>query len=322
MNESGQVLEALGRSEMFQRYKRAYNEATAMPLALRSVAAWQLPFRGQRNENAWCALMSNESPTCAACLQLQEKLSQGAMDGPTTLTCVYGLCETAVPVKLGRRTIGFLQTGQVFRQKPTGAAFKRALGTAAELGVKLESAAAKKAYFETPVVSQRKLDSFTGLLAEFADHLAVKSNQLSMQLANAEPPVITTAKQFIREHFTEDLSLGQVAGTVHISAFYFCKLFKRATGLTFTEFLSRLRTEKAKELLLNPNLRVSEIAYEVGFQSLTHFNRVFRRIAGLSPTNYRALLPGRRMTAGVQQETTADLGEPSRLSIPVATINE
>jgi AraC-like DNA-binding protein len=54
--------------------------------------------------------------------------------------------------------------------------------------------------------------------------------------------------------------------------------------------VSRLRIEKAKALLLNPNLRISEIAYEVGFQSLTHFNRVFKRILGRSPTEYRLRL--------------------------------
>jgi AraC-like DNA-binding protein len=74
---------------------------------------------------------------------------------------------------------------------------------------------------------------------------------------------------------------------VNTSTFYFCKLFKRTTGLNFTEYLSRVRVEKAKNLLLNPNLRVSEVAFEVGFQSLTHFNRVFRKIAGESPTDYR-----------------------------------
>jgi AraC-like DNA-binding protein len=52
-----------------------------------------------------------------------------------------------------------------------------------------------------------------------------------------------------------------------------------------------VRVEKAKNLLLNPNLRISEIAYEVGFQSLTHFNRVFKRVVGQSPTDYRAELP-------------------------------
>jgi AraC-like DNA-binding protein len=51
-----------------------------------------------------------------------------------------------------------------------------------------------------------------------------------------------------------------------------------------------VRIEKAKNLMLNPNLRVSEIAFEVGFQSLTHFNRVFKNILGHSPTGYRAQL--------------------------------
>ena len=62
------------------------------------------------------------------------------------------------------------------------------------------------------------------------------------------------------------------------------------TGLNFTDYLSRVRIEKAKNLLLNPNLRVSEIAFEVGFQSLTHFNRVFKKILGQSPTDYRSQL--------------------------------
>ncbi len=72
-----------------------------------------------------------------------------------------------------------------------------------------------------------------------------------------------------------------------MSAFYFCKMFKKATGLTFTDYLARVRIEKVKNLLLNPNKRISEAAYEVGFQSLSQFNRVFRRIAGESPTTYR-----------------------------------
>jgi AraC-like DNA-binding protein len=78
---------------------------------------------------------------------------------------------------------------------------------------------------------------------------------------------------------------------VNTSTFYFCKLFKKATGLNFTEYVSRVRLEKAKNLLLNPNARVSEIAYSVGFQSLTHFNRVFRKFEGQSPTAYRDRLP-------------------------------
>src|SRR2546426_12101083 len=116
------------------------------------------------------------------------------------------------------------------------------------------------------------------------------SNQIVVRRENAEPPVIARAKEFIREHQAEHLSLGQVAKAVNTSTFYFCKMFKKTTGVNFTEYVSRVRIEKAKDLLLNPNLRVSEIAYEVGFQSLTHFNRVFKRILGQSPTENRGQL--------------------------------
>ncbi len=68
-------------------------------------------------------------------------------------------------------------------------------------------------------------------------------------------------------------------------------MFKRVTGLHFTAYLSLVRIEKAKNLLLNPNARVSEIAFEAGFQSLAHFNRVFKRLSGLSPTAHRKQLP-------------------------------
>jgi AraC-like DNA-binding protein len=125
------------------------------------------------------------------------------------------------------------------------------------------------------------------LLTIFAQHLSLVSNQLLIERANSEPVAITRAKQFIQEHQADEISLSDVARAVNTSTFYFCKLFKRTTGLNFTEYLSRVRVEKAKNLLLNPNLRVSEVAFEVGFQSLTHFNRVFRKIAGESPTDYR-----------------------------------
>lgn len=287
MNANAQMIETLGNSPVFQEYERAYTEATGLPVTLRPTETWRLPLHGKRNESPFCAMMANTSRTCAACLQTQECLAKSAAQSPCTMTCAYGLNETAVPVKLGAETIGYLQTGQVMRRKPTESSFERAVEAAKKLGVDIDNEAARQAYFQTPVVSERKMDSMSRLLAIFAEHLSMKSNQIAVQTANSEPPVITKAKHFITEHHSEDLSLAQVAQAVHTSVFYFCKLFRKITGVTFTEFVSRTRVEKAKNLLLNPNLRVSEIAFEVGFQSLTHFNRVFKKIVGESPTEYR-----------------------------------
>ena len=125
----------------------------------------------------------------------------------------------------------------------------------------------------------------------FAQHLSMVSNQVLLRQEHPDPPLIMKAKAYIREHQSEELSLGQVARAVNTSTYYFCKVFKKATNINFTDYVSRVRIEKAKNLALNPNLRISEIAFEVGFQSLTHFNRVFKRITGMSPTQYRAQLP-------------------------------
>jgi AraC-like DNA-binding protein/ligand-binding sensor protein len=287
------LVEALSKSRVYQEYERAFNEATGRPLAFRSVESWQLPLHGKRHENSFCRMLAQKSRACAACLQTQEKLSQCAAQEPGTVVCAVGLSDTAVPVRLGDRLIGFLQTGQAFRKKPSQSQFDRTAKLVADWGVDVDREELKKAYFASPVLSNTHHESLVKLLTIFAQHLSMLSNQLIIQRDNAEPPVITKAKEYIQEHQAEDLSLGQVAKAVNTSTFYFCKMFKKVTGINFTDYLSRIRVEKSKNLLLNPNLRVSEIAFEVGFQSLTHFNRVFKKILGQSPTEYRAQLVSR-----------------------------
>jgi len=287
MNNNGQLVEALAGSNVYQEYERAFKEATGLPLALRPVESWQLPHHGRRKENPFCAMMAQKSRACAACLQIQQRLAEAAVHEPQTLTCQLGLCDTAVPVRLGERLVGLLQTGQVFSKKPTAAQCDRTVKLARQWGVDINEAELEKAYLNTRVLPFKEHEAIVKLLRIFAQHLSMLSNQLVLQRENAEPPVIACAKQYIQEHQSEELPLGQVARAVHMSTFYFCKMFKNATGTHFTDYVSRVRVEKARNLLLNPNLRISEIAYEVGFQSLTHFNRIFKRLLGQSPTQYR-----------------------------------
>jgi len=284
------LIEPLVGSKIYQEYERAFSEMTGLPMMLRSVESWQLPHHDKKFENPFCGLLAGKSRACAACLQTQQQLSETATHEAKTVTCQAGLCDIAVPVRMGDQLIGFLTTGQVFRRKPTEAQFNRTLRLLAEWGVKLDEKELRQAYFDTRVMSNKQHESVVKLLTIFAEHLSMVSNQIVVREQNAELPVITRAKQFITDHQTEELSLEQVAKSVNTSKFYFCKMFKKATGINFTDYLSRVRTERAKNLLLNPNLRVSEIAYEVGFQSLTHFNRVFKRILGRSPTDYREQL--------------------------------
>lgn len=294
MNTNKEMIEQLAGSDLFQEYERAYSTATGLPLAFRPLETFDLPFQGKRQENAFCAIMARKNRSCSGCLQLQDKLRQDALEKTTTATCAHGLCEAAVPVRLGNKVIGFLQTGQILLEKPSAAKVEQVVARAREQGSKEKPEALREAYLKTPMIPREKFISTLQLLTIFAELLSIKSNQVAVTQANAEPAIVTKAKRIIQERHAENLSLGMVADEVHVSPFYLCKLFRKTTGMTFTEFVSRTRMEKAKSLLLNPNLRVSEIVYEVGFQSLTHFNRVFKKMMGESPTGFRARIPGHR----------------------------
>ncbi len=286
-NQNVELLRAIAGSKLFVEFERAFMEATGLPVALRPVESFQLSFHDHRNPGPFCALMAGENRTCGACLQSQSQAAEAARERPHTNVCYAGLCETVVPLRLGSRLIGFLNTGQVFLRKPDEPQFRRVLKVLSNWGMGLGENVLRESYFKTQVVSRQRHEAAVKLLTIFAEHLAMLSNQILIQRDHAEPPMIAKAKDFIREHHTEDLSLPQVARFTNTSPFYFCKLFKRITGLTFTHFLSRVRIESSRNLLINPQLRVSEVAYEVGFQSLTHFNRVFKKILGQSPTEYR-----------------------------------
>ncbi len=292
MDSNGKsVIDALTSSKVFLDYALAFGEITGLALILRPVETWQLPYRGHKKENRYCALMASKSSACAACLQTQQKLSESAASEPRSLTCMSGLIEIAVPIRLGERVIGFLQTGQALKRRPSVSGFKRIERLIKQWGIQVGREELRRAYFQTRVVSEREHQAIMKMLTIFAQHLAMVSNQLILSQEHAEPPIIARAKEYIHAHQSEDLSLAQVARAVNTSKYYFCKLFKKTTSINFTDYVSRVRIEKAKNLALNPNLRISEIAFEVGFQSLTHFNRVFKRITGMSPTQYRSQLP-------------------------------
>jgi AraC-like DNA-binding protein/ligand-binding sensor protein len=290
-NPQDRLLAQITRSKIYQDYERAFSEATQMPLTLRPVDIWNPAHRGKKHENPFCTLVTQSGRSCAACLEVQQQITETEGDKPRTVTCFAGMSDTAVPVFLGEKTIGFLQTGQVLLRTPNKAQFQKVARQLLDWGATTNVPQLEEAYFQSKVLTPAQYQAMVKLLEIFAQHLSTLSNQIALQEANSEPPIIVRAKEFIEKHKSDPISLSEVARALNVSTFYFCKLFKKATGINFTEYLSRIRIEKAKNLLLNPNLRVSEIAYEVGFQSLTHFNRVFLRIVGRSPTAYRDALP-------------------------------
>jgi AraC-like DNA-binding protein/ligand-binding sensor protein len=289
---SDDVVARLRDSQIFRDYQQAFQTATGLPLVLRAAGSFQAPMHGVKNMNSFCALMAAKSKTCAACLQLQQRAETEALAGATTLECFAGLSESLVPICLGEKTVAYLQTGQVLLQEPSEKQFRATVRQLAKWKADVDVAPLHDAFFQTRVLPRAHYEATVRLLATFAQHLSLVANELMIREASVEPPAVSKARAFMAEHLGEPLSLAQVAQSAHMSPFYFCKVFKAAIGLTFTNYLARARVEKTKQLLLNHHTRASEAAYEAGFQSLSQFNRVFRRVVGESPSSYRENLHG------------------------------
>jgi len=91
----------------------------------------------------------------------------------------------------------------------------------------------------------------------------------------------------LRERFVVDLSADSVAGRIGISGDHLSRLLKRSTGLTFNEYLTRLRMKRAMELLRDPSVRIGEVADLSGYKDARYFSTLFRRIVGMTPSEFR-----------------------------------
>lgn len=282
-----ELVARIEKSQLFRDYRSAFETATGLPLTIRAAGSFHLPLAGSRQINPFCALMAARNKACAACLDLQQRAEREACGGSRTLECFAGLNDSVVSIRLGEAVVGFLQTGQIMFRAPTRRKFRAAVQQLERWQAVGDVVELEAAYFQTRVLARANYEATLRLLGSFAEHLSLLSNELMIKEASAEPAAVSKARTFIAERLAEQLSLTEVARAASMSAFYFCKIFKAATGLTFTDYVARTRVEKTKQMLLDPNVRISEAAFAAGFQSLSQFNRVFRRITGESPTHYR-----------------------------------
>ena len=133
----------------------------------------------------------------------------------------------------------------------------------------------------TRINSQEKLCNWiVNCLDDFTDSI--------YKLRNVERiTLISRGLDYIKEYCCEKITLEDVAHYVHKSPFYFSHIIKDETGLTFNDYLTKMRVEKAKELLKDSNLSIATIAIEVGYNDQSYFSKVFKYWEGISPARYR-----------------------------------
>lgn len=130
-------------------------------------------------------------------------------------------------------------------------------------------------------------DSNTDLKIWFMDCLRRAAEAMDSRAGKGENSVVEKAKIYMQENYSWDVSLDDVSRRMKLTPYYFSKLFKQETGITFMEYLTGLRLDQAKQLLKNPDLSIKEIGISVGYSDPNYFSRIFKKVLGITPSEYR-----------------------------------
>lgn len=138
---------------------------------------------------------------------------------------------------------------------------------------------------------EEALEAMTGILAKSQKNNSVEED-MKMETAAAEEStassfIVNNALKYIESHYTQKVTLSEVADKTYVSQWHLSKLLNKHTGKSFSELLNHARIEKAIELLKDPSRRIGDIAEEIGFIDMAHFSRVFKKTMGVSANEYR-----------------------------------
>lgn len=241
--------------------------------------------------NPLCQLIQSRPAGLAACRETDRincELAAKNKDGRHYL-CHAGLIDMAVPIFVDGRHIATMNCGQILPAPPSeeGLLYLEARCQYLTIPTPL----LRKAYFSSPYLAQAKMQKLLRLFTFFASYCCEVGFRFQQQQELASHPEITQAMQYLQRHFREVSSLEETASHVNLSPAYFSTLFKKVTGVPYSKYLNQLRIDEAKRLLQYTEISITEIAHQVGFNNLTHFDRVFRALENYPPSQLRQVEP-------------------------------
>lgn len=277
--------ELLESCSLYRSYQDAFKAATGLPLNLLRRSCDIAP----REEfgNKFCELL-NQSGSCASCGVTHTEIRRKAGENPLTTDCFAHMKESVVPITHAGKVVAYLKTGEVLTSEPMEEDFMHiAAMLLAEGKSGAEIRKLKDAWMKAPVMDGVRYQGMVYLLESFGKQLSVHLGELLISKSEQVPMPVRKALHYIENHLDEPLALEDVAIHSGLSISQFCKVFKETTTSTFTEYVNRRRIEWARRELLRPGSRITEVAYRVGFASLSQFNRSFHRYTSESPRDYR-----------------------------------
>ena len=245
-------------------------------------------FSGHRSE--FCTVIRTAKDGQDACnlSDVQEATAEATRRGePLLHTCHGGLVEVVMPVVYRGQNVATVFCGQAVLENAPATDDTWLARRARGLGV--DPGALIAARDKLPHISQKKLVEIGKLLFHALSHLAETEGRAALDraLALERDKHVRESLAYVEQHFREPMGIRELSQHVHLTPAYLSRLFHRAMGMTFLDYLTQRRIAEAKELLQNTSMKMSGIAFEVGYSHQSYFGRKFRQFTGMSPLQFR-----------------------------------
>ncbi len=242
----------------------------------------------EREANPVCLLIRARAAglqRCKAC-DLRHHLRAETTGRAQLYTCHAGFYDIAVPIFVFGRHVATISSGQVLHEPHSPAGFRRLQKRLARL--KIPDRDLRSAYTRAIYLPRGQITSIMHLLGLFARQLCESAQRIRDLEAQLERVEIRRGRAFVENQFRNPaLSLTDAARHACLAPAHFSHVFRKTTGTRFTQFVQVRRVAEAKRLLVESPASITEICFACGFNSLTHFNRVFRALEHQSPKQYR-----------------------------------
>jgi len=283
------VWQHMAASESVRRQQIAFTCATGVPLTLLPASA-----TAEHLDEGFCVKGCLGDPSGTSCARRLIQAEKRAVTrfGPVRYCCPSGLIKILVPVFVHGRHVGSLLAGPFALQALDGEKLGELIERLKKFGLGDRVAELQTTWRFSPLLSRDKCRAASTLLQMFGRYLEELARE-ELTAPRPRSPLLEKIEALLAEARDRQLSLKEVAARVSLSPCHFCAVFKKQTGITFTQYRTQQRLEAAANLLRDGGRRVSDIAFEAGFESIPYFNRAFRRHFGCSPSEFRAQLSDR-----------------------------
>ncbi len=246
-------------------------------------------FEKEHRSQPFCAALEADPVGRTLCAMCDQNRFLEARRGALTLRyrCHAGLREFIVPVIRNGEIIALLQCGQVHDRRPTNAEWREARQDLVKAGIR--SAPLRALFWRNRVLAEDRQGDLLNLLELLANRLAHADEQRLLPRPGQTRTQLGRAVTFIEVHLAERLTLPVIARAAGLSTRSLVRLFRKEVGTSVIEFIMRRRVTRARDLLRGTEQTCAEIAFEVGFGSVQHFNRIFRRLENQTPHAWRRL---------------------------------